>query len=231
MARPAAHAWRAQAAVAAEVADSGVQAPLPRRRHPGRRRESAGAPMRLCGPPHPSRCGELPGMPPRRRAYRVAPERPSGAAGAADRGCDAVDHRHQNGPGERDQADLDGSDPAAGHGRDRVARASVCEAGAGSASPPEARSSSAKNPRRKHDGGSGFRQRPTLPGELPPSTIGAGRLNFRVRNGNGCGPAAITTGDLPVQIPARDAQAAHTRVRFLEAEYRYQALGRLVPVC
>ena len=30
------------------------------------------------------------------------------------------------------------------------------------------------------------RRRPTLPGSYPPSTIGAGGLNFRVRNGNGC---------------------------------------------
>ena len=41
-----------------------------------------------------------------------------------------------------------------------------------------------------------FWRRPTLPGGLPPSTIGAGRLNFRVRNGNGCIPAAITTRNM-----------------------------------
>ena len=41
-----------------------------------------------------------------------------------------------------------------------------------------------------------FRRRPTLPGGLPPSTIGAGELNFRVRDGNGCIPAAMATGNL-----------------------------------
>ena len=41
-----------------------------------------------------------------------------------------------------------------------------------------------------------FRRRPTLPGGFPPSTIGAGGLNFRVRNGNGCNSAAIATGNL-----------------------------------
>ncbi len=38
-----------------------------------------------------------------------------------------------------------------------------------------------------------FRQRPTLPRSLPRSTIGAEKLNFRVRNGNGCVLFAIAT--------------------------------------
>ena len=38
------------------------------------------------------------------------------------------------------------------------------------------------------------RQRPTLPRSYPRSTIGGSRLNFRVRNGNGCDPAPMTTG-------------------------------------
>ncbi len=38
------------------------------------------------------------------------------------------------------------------------------------------------------------RRRPTLPRGLPRSTIGAEGLNFRVRNGNGCGPFAKITG-------------------------------------
>ena len=38
-----------------------------------------------------------------------------------------------------------------------------------------------------------IRRRPTLPGGLPPSTIGAGGLNCRVRDGNGCDPAAMAT--------------------------------------
>jgi hypothetical protein len=37
------------------------------------------------------------------------------------------------------------------------------------------------------------RRRPTLPPGFPGSTIGAGGLNFRVRNGAGCIPSAITT--------------------------------------
>jgi hypothetical protein len=41
-----------------------------------------------------------------------------------------------------------------------------------------------------------FRRRPTLPRSLPRSTIGAEELNFRVRNGNGCGLLAIVTGKL-----------------------------------
>src|SRR6266496_2889250 len=38
------------------------------------------------------------------------------------------------------------------------------------------------------------RRPPTLPRGLPRSTIGAGGLNCRVRNGNGCGPSAKVTG-------------------------------------
>src|SRR5207249_10463009 len=38
------------------------------------------------------------------------------------------------------------------------------------------------------------RQRPTLPHSFPRSTIGGIRLNFRVRNGNGCDPDPITAG-------------------------------------
>ena len=41
-----------------------------------------------------------------------------------------------------------------------------------------------------------IRQRPTLPGGHPPGTIGAGRLNFCVRNGNRCDPFAIAAGFL-----------------------------------
>ena len=40
----------------------------------------------------------------------------------------------------------------------------------------------------------GFRHGPTLPPGLPSSTIGAGGLNDRVRNGNGCVPSARRTG-------------------------------------
>jgi hypothetical protein len=40
------------------------------------------------------------------------------------------------------------------------------------------------------------RQRPTLPHSSPCSTIGGIRLNFRVRNGNGCDPDPMTTGKL-----------------------------------
>ena len=36
------------------------------------------------------------------------------------------------------------------------------------------------------------RRRPTLPPRFQGSTIGAGGLNFRVRNGTGCLPSAMT---------------------------------------
>ena len=40
-----------------------------------------------------------------------------------------------------------------------------------------------------------FRQRPTLPGRLQPSTIGTEGLNFCVRDGNRWNPFVITTGN------------------------------------
>src|SRR5205085_1341947 len=41
-----------------------------------------------------------------------------------------------------------------------------------------------------------IRRRPTLPRSFPRSTIGSERLNFRVRDGNGCDPLDKTTGNL-----------------------------------
>jgi hypothetical protein len=55
--------------------------------------------------------------------------------------------------------------------------------------------------------GSGLRysrQRPTLPRTYARSTIGGNRLNFRVRNGNGCDPAPMTTGKLNVKDQNED---------------------------
>ena len=43
------------------------------------------------------------------------------------------------------------------------------------------------------------RRCPTLPGALAPSTIGAGGLNFRVRDGNGWVPSAIITRPYIIQ--------------------------------
>src|SRR3954462_4327772 len=46
------------------------------------------------------------------------------------------------------------------------------------------------------------RQRPTLPHTCACSTIGGIRLNFRVRNGNGCDPDPMTTGKLAAWGPS-----------------------------
>ena len=54
------------------------------------------------------------------------------------------------------------------------------------------------------------RRRPTLPGGLPPSTIGAGGLNCRVRNGNGCFPAAMATGNCALGGRSRPQRAGAT---------------------
>ena len=50
------------------------------------------------------------------------------------------------------------------------------------------------------------RRRPTLPHGYPCSTIGSEELNFRVRDGIGCGLFEITTGNCGSAEP-RDARA------------------------
>ena len=46
------------------------------------------------------------------------------------------------------------------------------------------------------------RRRPTLPPRFQGSTIGAGGLNFRVRNGTGCLPSAMATETVRVREPS-----------------------------
>ena len=79
-----------------------------------------------------------------------------------------------------------------------------------------------------------IRRRPTLPGGLPPSTIGAGGLNGRVRDGNGCDSAAMATGDLlSIRCAGTDhcdRAAAPMRTPERARALYIQALGRLVPV-
>jgi hypothetical protein len=67
------------------------------------------------------------------------------------------------------------------------------------------------------------RQRPTLPPSCPSSTIGGGGLNCRVRNGTGCFPSPMATGDLfgSSRSPLRTDS---------ERELIDQALGLLVRV-
>ena len=89
-----------------------------------------------------------------------------------------------------------------------------------------------------------IRPRPTLPHSCPCSTIGAERLNFRVRNGNGCDPFAIATENVlslrpkPQTSPGADARREGQTSLELHSEHEHpirvkmcnQALGRLVPV-
>jgi hypothetical protein len=50
-----------------------------------------------------------------------------------------------------------------------------------------------------------LRRRPTLPHRCQCSTIGAGGLNCRVRDGNGCNPSANVTGK-PLPVTGRRSQ-------------------------
>ena len=58
-----------------------------------------------------------------------------------------------------------------------------------------------------------FRRRPTLPHDPSCSTIGAGRLNYRVRYGTGCFPSAKATGKTmgPVRLGATPRVGAGSR--------------------
>ena len=60
----------------------------------------------------------------------------------------------------------------------------------------------------------GIRRRPTLPGRLQPSTIGAERLNFCVRDGYRWNPLAIATGILyqVVNLSANTLKTAQWKV-------------------
>ena len=85
------------------------------------------------------------------------------------------------------------------------------------------------------------RRRPSLPHGPPCSTIGAEKLNFRVRNGAGCFPLAMITETLwrcgswmdsitRVDVPDRisgTAQWTRTRIESFDV---YQVVGLLVPV-
>ena len=51
--------------------------------------------------------------------------------------------------------------------------------------------------------GNGIRRRPTLPGRVQPSTIGAEGLNFCVRYGNRWNPFAIATGNCNIFMGPR----------------------------
>ena len=71
------------------------------------------------------------------------------------------------------------------------------------------------------------RRRPTLPGGLPPSTIGAGGLHCRVRNGNGCFPAAVATGTSSgSQTPLRTPERARAKSKKIPSP-RPISTGRL----
>ena len=79
-----------------------------------------------------------------------------------------------------------------------------------------------------------IRRRPTLPGTIVPSTIGAGGLNFRVRNGNGCDPSAMATeiccqSEVRQHLarPSRTSQRARTKSKRKNPSPRPISTGQL----
>jgi hypothetical protein len=61
------------------------------------------------------------------------------------------------------------------------------------------------------------RQRPTLPHRYQCSTIGPGGVYFRVRNGNGCGPSGIATGN-PLMSKVKGASAQTPRASAVDLD-------------
>jgi hypothetical protein len=76
------------------------------------------------------------------------------------------------------------------------------------------------------------RQRPTLPHHLQCSTIGAERLSFRVRNGAGRFPLAMTAETLwsYIGFPTVSREPHSGRVALLRNLECNQVIGLLVPV-
>ena len=72
------------------------------------------------------------------------------------------------------------------------------------------------------------RQRPTLPRRYQRSTIGPGGLNFRVRDGNGCGPSGNATGNR-MAIEYVDSRVQPSDVVTYECNV-VKPHGRLVPL-
>src|SRR5215470_6884378 len=77
------------------------------------------------------------------------------------------------------------------------------------------------------------RQRPTLPRRYQRSTIGPGGLNFRVRDGNGCGPSGNATGNR-MAIEYVDSRVQPSEVIFgrrrMDECNVVKPHGRLVPL-
>ena len=77
-----------------------------------------------------------------------------------------------------------------------------------------------------------FRRRPNLPGRVQPSTFGAKRLNYCVRNGNRWNPLAITTGNCllfnPHTLKITQPSFATQEISFLPAHFLFLGLSFLV---
>ncbi len=70
------------------------------------------------------------------------------------------------------------------------------------------------------------RRRPTLPGRIRPSTIGATGLNFCVRNGNRCDPSAIATETFtPNPFGSATGQTVSTQRRACEISDVYSIVN------
>ena len=159
----------------------------------------------------------------------VEPGRPRRRLGDRPR-ADA--HRQRRRPLHRRRRRVDGTHgrripgrPCRAHGGDHRHRPTHPHVAVAASHRAQRRRTRRAPPADRGRSSSEIRRRPTLPGGLPPSTIGADRLNFRVRDGNGCDPVAMAT-----EISCQGGGRRHLEDSRASTSDSIQALGRLVPV-
>ena len=196
-----------------------------------------GAARRVVRAPAPLAEAGVRGRPLRRRALRVAARaRRRAAAARAGDGARRV-------PGEPgDRAALHDESVRRGGPRRAVRHASrrSASACAGCARSTRTGARSCARPEPRRDGQQpraprrGPRQRngrrPTLPGDCSPSTIGASGLNFSVRNGKRCFPAAMTAQlvrcvGMRCRRRASDAHPQNSIAAFASSKSRPRAIS------
>ena len=97
------------------------------------------------------------------------------------------------------------------------------------AAPPTSSLRKRKGPQSCDWGPERLRRRPTLPHGVPCSTIGPGGLNFRVRDGIGCGPSGMAAGNLltRLELPNLRKRTFEASVELVRPTLAFDPAGHL----